>query len=50
MPSAGMLRHATLVRTDVSEQCIASETSVLTRAAPRNISEDGILRKNNCLA
>jgi hypothetical protein len=41
MPSYGMLRRVTLVRTDVSEERI--ETSVLTRVTRRNIPEDGIL-------
>jgi hypothetical protein len=41
---SGMLRRMALVRTDVSEERNASETSVLTRATRRNIPEDAILR------
>jgi hypothetical protein len=51
MPSSGMLRLVSLVRSDVSGERIASsirvarrssETSVLTRGTRRNIPEDGI--------
>jgi hypothetical protein len=38
-----MLRRLAVVRTDVSEEVSASETSVLTRATRRNIPEDTIL-------
>jgi hypothetical protein len=38
-----MLRRVALVRTDVSEELNASETSVLTRVARRNIPKDAIL-------
>jgi hypothetical protein len=38
-----MLWNMALVRTDVSEALSSSETSVLTRATRRNISEDAIL-------
>jgi hypothetical protein len=48
--SSGMLRCAALVRTDVSKELIeamcSSETSVLTRAARRNIPEDDILHSH----
>jgi hypothetical protein len=54
MPSSGMLRLGALVRADFSEEPSASlllimealgssETSVLTKATRRNISEDSIL-------
>jgi hypothetical protein len=62
MASSGMLRRVALVRTDVSEELIASiirviridevealrysKTSVLTRATRRNIPEDGILHSH----
>jgi hypothetical protein len=39
MVSSGMLRRVALVRTDVSEERSASETSALTRATRRNIPE-----------
>jgi hypothetical protein len=45
--SSGMLRHVALVRTDVSEEPGTSETSVLTRASPRNIPEDTILHSHS---
>jgi hypothetical protein len=41
-----MLRRVTLVRTDVSEELSASETSVLTRATRRNIPEDAVLHSH----
>jgi hypothetical protein len=41
--SSGMLRRAALVRTDVSEDPSASETSALKTATRRNISEGAIL-------
>jgi hypothetical protein len=41
--SSGMLRRVVLVRTDVSEELSASETSVLIRATRRNIPEYTIL-------
>jgi hypothetical protein len=37
-----------VVITDVSEERIAPETSVLTRITRRNISEDGILHSRRC--
>jgi hypothetical protein len=43
MLSSGLLRRVALVRTDVSEEPGASETSVLTRATRRNNPEDTIL-------
>jgi hypothetical protein len=55
MTSSGMLRRVTLVITDVSEEPIlvtmmemirSSETSVLTRATRRNITEDSILHSH----
>jgi glucose-6-phosphate-specific signal transduction histidine kinase len=45
-----MLRHVALVRTDVSEALRSSETSVLTRATRRNISEDAVLLRENSVA
>jgi hypothetical protein len=42
MTSSGMLRRVALVRIDVSEE--PSETSILTRATRRNITEDVILQ------
>jgi hypothetical protein len=42
MVSFGMLSHVAIVRTDVSEEPSASETSVLTRATRCNIQEDTI--------
>jgi hypothetical protein len=59
MLSSGMLRHVTLVKTDVSEERIVSiirlrigelgtlafnQTSVLTRATRHNIPEDYFLQ------
>jgi hypothetical protein len=38
-----------LVRTDVPEECIASETSFITRATRRHIPEDEILHLNHYL-
>jgi hypothetical protein len=46
MVSSGMFRRVDLVRTDVSEEPGASETSVLTRAARRNIPEYTILHRH----
>jgi hypothetical protein len=46
MVSSGMLRPVALVRTDVSVELSASETSALTRATRRNISEDTILHSH----
>jgi hypothetical protein len=37
-------RRVALARTEVSQERIASETSVLKRATWHNIPEDGILR------
>jgi hypothetical protein len=49
MPSFGMLCRVVPVRTDISEERIASipssETSVLTRATRHNIPEDDIHRR-----
>jgi ABC-type phosphonate transport system ATPase subunit len=42
-----MLRRVSLVRTDVSEECGTSETSVLTRATQRNIPKDGNLHSQS---
>jgi hypothetical protein len=46
MSSSGMWRSVGLVRTDVSEERVASETSVLTRLTWRQILEDGILHSH----
>jgi hypothetical protein len=57
MASSGMLHRIALVRTDVSEELMASiitvtrigelgTRSVLTRATLRNIPEDAILHEN----
>jgi DNA-binding TFAR19-related protein (PDSD5 family) len=56
MPSSGMLRRVTLVRTDISEELSASiirvirigelGKSVLTRATLRNIPKDVILHSH----
>jgi hypothetical protein len=46
MVSSEMLRRVAFVRTDVLEEFIASETSVLTRTTRRNISEDTILHSH----
>jgi hypothetical protein len=46
MVSSGMLRRVALVRTDVSEELSASQTSVLTRATFRNIPVAGILHSH----
>jgi hypothetical protein len=46
MMFSGMLRRVALVRTDVSEAPVSSETSVLTRATQRNIPEDTILNSH----
>jgi hypothetical protein len=46
MVISGMLRRTAFVRTDVSEEPGASETSVLTRAKRRNIPEDTILHSH----
>jgi hypothetical protein len=42
-PSSGMLRRVPLVKTDVSEERVYSETSVITRAMWLNFSDNGIL-------
>jgi hypothetical protein len=44
--SSGLLRRVALVRTDVSEEPGASETSVLTRVTRRNNPEDTILHSH----
>jgi hypothetical protein len=46
MATSGMLRRAALVRIDNSEALSSSETSILTRAARRNIPEDAILQSH----
>jgi hypothetical protein len=46
MVSSGLLRHLALVRTDVSEEPGASETSVLLRATRHNNPEDTILHSH----
>jgi hypothetical protein len=46
MVSSGLLRRVALVRTDVSEEPGASETSVITRATRRNNPEDTILHSH----
>jgi hypothetical protein len=46
MPSSGVLRHMALIRIDVSEEHITSETSVLARATLCNIPEDAILHSH----
>jgi hypothetical protein len=43
MSSSEMLRRVALVRIDLSEELIASETWVSTRATRRNNPEDGTL-------
>jgi hypothetical protein len=46
MVFSGLLRHVALVRTDVSEEPGASETSVTPRATRRNNPEDTILHSH----
>jgi hypothetical protein len=46
MASSVMLCRVVLVRTDVSEELSASETSVITRATQGNIPEDVILHNH----
>jgi hypothetical protein len=46
MASSWMLRIVAILRTDVSEERSASETSVLTRATRSNIPEDAILHSH----
>jgi hypothetical protein len=46
MASSGMLHRAARIRTDVSEELSASETSVLKRTARRNISGGAILHSH----
>jgi hypothetical protein len=48
MASSGILRRVALVRTEVLEELSASETSAITRATRRNISEDAILHSHRC--
>jgi hypothetical protein len=40
MPSSGMLRHVTLVGTDVSEECIASIIRAKSQRATNNVSSN----------
>jgi hypothetical protein len=47
MPSSGMFRRVDLLKTDVSAELSASDTSFLTRATRRNIPEDGILKRQD---
>jgi hypothetical protein len=49
MVSSGLLRRVALVRTDVSEEPGASETSVHTRATRRNNPEGTILQLTKAL-
>jgi hypothetical protein len=46
MSSSGTLRRVVHVRTDVSEERIVSDMSVLTRATRRHIPEDDILHSH----
>jgi hypothetical protein len=46
MPSLGVLRRVAIVRTDVSEAIISSETLVLTRVTRRNILKDGTIHSH----
>jgi hypothetical protein len=46
MASSGRLSRVALVRTDVSEELSASETSVLIRATRRNIPEDDTIHSH----
>jgi hypothetical protein len=46
MPSSGMWRRVTLVRTDVLEER-SPQTSVLTIATFRHVTEDGILHSHS---
>jgi hypothetical protein len=45
MESSEMLQRVDLVRTNVSEELSASETSVLTRAKRCNIPEEAIIQR-----
>jgi hypothetical protein len=49
MVSSEVLRRVALVRTGVSEELSASETSVLTRATRCHIPKDTILQDTICL-